>query len=103
MPHYQYKVVPAPRKGVKARNVKGAEARFAHAIEQRINELAAQGWQYLRAETLPSDDRTGLTGVTTTVRNILVFCRPVQDIQDVSGNAAPPESPTAEPTVSASR
>lgn len=76
MTQYDYKVVPAPSRGVKAKGVKGAEARFAHAMELQLNGLAADGWEFLRAETLPSEERQGLTSTTTTYRSILVFRRP---------------------------
>ena len=62
MPRYEYKVVPAPTKGLKGKNVKGAEARFSHAIQELMNGLSGYGWEYLRAETLPSIERAGLTG-----------------------------------------
>ena len=76
MPRYEYKIVPAPNRGVKAKGVKGAEARFSHGLEELMNGLAADGWEYQRAETLPSVERTGLTGTTTEWRNVLVFRRP---------------------------
>ena len=79
MPRYEYKVVPAPTKGLKAKGVKGAEARFSYAIEDLMNGLAAQGWEYQRAETLPSVERAGLTSTTTEWRNLLVFRRPRED------------------------
>ncbi|MEL6702313.1 MAG: DUF4177 domain-containing protein, partial [Pseudomonadota bacterium] len=75
MPRYEYKVVPAPTKGLKARGVKGAEGRFSHAIETLMNDLAGDGWEYQRAETLPSIERAGLTKSTTEWRNLLVFRR----------------------------
>lgn len=75
MQHYEYKVVPAPTKGIKAKGVKSAEARFALAIEALMNELAAEGWEYLRADVLPSVERAGLTGSSTEWRNLLVFRR----------------------------
>jgi len=76
MSNYEYKVVPAPQKGLKAKGVKGAEARFSHALETLMNDMAADGWHYQRAETLPSIERVGLTGSTTEWRNVLVFRRP---------------------------
>ena len=76
MPRYEYKVVPAPTKGLKGKNVKGSEARFSHAIQELMNGLSGYGWEYLRAETLPSTERAGLTGSTKEWRNILVFRRP---------------------------
>lgn len=75
MPRYEYKVVPAPTRGLKAKGVKGAEARFAHAVQELMNGLSGYGWEYLRAETLPSVERAGLTGTTTEWRNVLVFRR----------------------------
>lgn len=37
--------------------------------------MAGYGWEYQRAETLPSIERSGLTGTTTEWRNVLVFRR----------------------------
>lgn len=74
---YEYKVVPAPEKGQKAKGVKGTPARFAFGLTRKLNELAREGWDYLRAETLPCEERTGLTGKTITYQNMLVFRRAV--------------------------
>lgn len=79
MPKYQYKVVPAPSKGTKAKGVKTAEGRFALSVEGVLNQMGADGWDYLRAELLPSDERSGLTGTTTHWRNVLVFRRATED------------------------
>ena len=75
MTRYTYKVIPAPAKGRKAPGVKGAEARFAYGLEEAINEMAAQGWEYLRADILPSEERQGLTSTATIYRSVLVFRR----------------------------
>lgn len=77
MARYEYKVVPAPAKGQKAKGVKTAEGRFALSVEAVLNEMGASGWEYLRAELLPSEERSGLTGSTTNWRNVLVFRRPL--------------------------
>lgn len=82
MSAYEYKVVPAPVKGLKAKGVRGHEARFAFALEEVMNRMGAEGWEYLRAETLPAEERHGLTQVTTTYRNVLVFRRVRQDSTD---------------------
>ena len=87
MQAFEYKVVPAPHKGTKAKGVKSAEGRFANSIEITLNEMAAQGWEYQRAELLPSDERSGLTGSTTNWRNVLVFRRA---LSDAAGAAAQP-------------
>ncbi len=78
MPRYEYKVIPAPAKGRKAKGVKTPEARFALAVEDVLNQMGAEGWDYLRAELLPSDERSGLTGSTQNWRNVLVFRRPLE-------------------------
>ncbi|MEP2716626.1 DUF4177 domain-containing protein [Pseudophaeobacter sp.] len=75
MQAFEYKVVPAPHKGTKAKGVKTPESRFANSIEITLNEMAAEGWEYQRAELLPSDERSGLTGSTTNWRNVLIFRR----------------------------
>lgn len=78
MPRYEYKVLPAPAKGRKAKGLKSPESRFALAVETTLNEMGAEGWEYLRAELLPSDERSGLTGSTVNWRNVLVFRRPLE-------------------------
>ncbi|RBW61025.1 DUF4177 domain-containing protein [Ruegeria sp. A3M17] len=77
MQRYEYKVVPAPQKGTKAKGVKTAEGRFAVSIEQILNQMGQDGWDYQRAELLPSEERAGLTSSTVNWRNVLVFRREV--------------------------
>tara|TARA_R110002049_G_scaffold23545_2_gene83219 strand:- start:30505 stop:31089 length:585 start_codon:yes stop_codon:yes gene_type:complete len=90
MPRYEYKVVPAPSKGVKGKGIRGPEARFSNAIEQLMNQLSAAGWEYQRAETLPSIERSGLTSTTTEWRNVLVFRKPVDaDVTDFAPELLP--------------
>lgn len=69
--NWDYRVIPAPVKGRRARGVKGAEAQFALAVESIINEMAARGWEYCRAEMLPQEERRA----RVTYRNLLVFRR----------------------------
>lgn len=89
---FEYKVIPAPKKGRKARGVRGTEKRFANALELAMNELAAEGWEYQRTDTLPCEERQGLTGRTTSFQNMLVFRRAADeavDQSDVLAIAAP--------------
>ncbi|QBX99745.1 DUF4177 domain-containing protein [Rhodophyticola sp. CCM32] len=76
---YEYKVVPAPEKAVKAKGVKPGAARFAHTLETLMNALGAEGWEYLRADTLPATERAGLTGSQKIYRNILIFRRILEE------------------------
>ena len=75
MQRFEYKVVPAPKRGEKARGVKTTEDRFALALTQLMNELGADGWDYVRSDALPCEERTGFTGTKTTFQNMLVFRR----------------------------
>ncbi|WP_407492569.1 DUF4177 domain-containing protein [Pseudooceanicola sp. MF1-13] len=79
MGSYEYKVITAPSKGARGPGVKGADGRFAHSLEQAINDLAAEGWEYQRAETLPSEERSGLSSTTTVYRSLLIFRRKKRD------------------------
>lgn len=80
--NYEYKVIPAPTKGLKAKGVKSGADRFANALQTAMNAMAANGWEYLRAETLPSEEREGLMGKTTVFQNVLIFGRIVNDSPD---------------------
>lgn len=113
MQRYEYKVVPAPDRGQKARGVKTPEARFAHAMTEALNALAADGWEYHRAETLPCAESKGFfaSGKDTVYRSMLVFRRPLAeatatDVPSSAADAAParqgaamPAEASAAPTV----
>jgi len=75
MRKFEYKAVPAPATGTKAKGVKSTEERFALSLTEALNGMAAEGWEYVRAETLPCDERKGLTGTQTTYQNLLIFRR----------------------------
>lgn len=90
---YEYRVVPAPTKGVKTKGLKTGEARFAQALEEVINQMAAEGWEYQRTETLPSVERAGLTSTATHWRNLLVFRRAVDS--EVGAEPVRPRPPLA--------
>lgn len=95
MTRFEYKVVPAPRRGEKARGVKGLEDRFALALTTLMNRLGREGWEYLRADTLPVEERHGITGrASTSNQNMLVFRRALPQ-------AAAPAEPSTEPTAAA--
>ena len=56
-----------------------------------MNGLAGYGWEYQRAETLPSLERSGFTSTTTEWRNVLVFRRPRKtDAEDLAPELLPP-------------
>ena len=75
MQRFEYKVIPSPKRGEKARGVKTTEDRFAYALTNLMNQLGAEGWDYVRADSLPCEERVGFTGTKTTFQNVLVFRR----------------------------
>ncbi len=85
---YEYKVVPAPTRGLKAKGVKTAEDRFANALETTMNDLAADGWEYQRTDTLPCEQREGLMSKTTVYQNMLVFRRALPKAQTAAAPIA---------------
>ncbi len=89
MTRYEFKVIPAPRRGEKSREAKTTEDRFALALTLLMNQMGRDGWDYVRADTLPCDERAGFTGVKTTELNMLVFRRVL------GGEAAPAVAPVA--------
>ncbi len=68
-----------------------------------MNAMGADGWEYQRTDTLPCEERVGLTGRTTVFQNMLVFRRAVAATADAETPRLinPPASTVAAPTVTA--
>ncbi len=94
---YEYKVVPAPVRGLKAKGVKTAEDRFANALQTMMNDQAKGGWEYLRTDTLPSKQREGLMSKTTVYQNMLVFRRAKRAAEQVIAPSPTPPITAARP------
>lgn len=97
MSKYEYKVVPAPAKGLKAKGIKTSQDRFANALETTMNELGAEGWEYQRTDTLPCEERSGLTGKVTTFQHMLVFRRAITEEVEAAPITAPIVAPVVTP------
>jgi hypothetical protein len=77
MSHYDYKVVPAPKRAKKVKGVSAPEELFALTLTEAINEVARQGWEYVRAEHLPAEAPRGLFRAPAAgEQTVLVFRRP---------------------------
>ncbi len=99
MPRYEYKVVPAPKKPGKIKGVKGTDQKFAAELAGLMNQYGADGWEYQRTDTLPCEERHGLTGRTTTFQNMLIFCRKIATIKEATAPIEP-VLPESEPALS---
>ena len=85
---YEYTVVPAPARGEKVKGAKTPTDRYALAMAAELNRMAAEGWDYVRAEALPSEERSGLTGRSTVYHNLLVFRRAAPGLHSAEAPAA---------------
>lgn len=99
MSTYDYKTVAAPRKVRKIRGVKGKDAQMAYMIEELIQEEAAAGWDYQRADTFPIEESGGFFSKSRMVqRAVLVFRRPRgAAVQHAAAAMAPVEAPISTP------
>lgn len=75
MSQFEYSVIPAPSRGEKAKDARTPGDRYAVALAAQLNRMAKDGWEYLRADVLPSEERSGLTGRSTVYHNLLIFRR----------------------------
>ncbi|MGB5067569.1 MAG: DUF4177 domain-containing protein [Albidovulum sp.] len=82
MTRYEYKVIPAPTRGEKAKGAKTPADRFAHAMTLLMNEMGRDGWDYIRADTLPAEERAGFTRKVTVYQNLLTFRRSLPAASD---------------------
>ncbi|MRX49529.1 DUF4177 domain-containing protein [Paracoccus sp. S-4012] len=97
MADYEYTVIPSPLRADKTKGSRTPADRFAAALAGVLNDLAAEGWEYVRAETLPSEERSGLTGRATVWHNVLVFRRAASGI-GARHQEAPQPAPLAPPS-----
>ncbi len=79
MQQYEYRAIPAPDRAAKVKGIKDPAARHAHTLSELMNEMAAEGGEYLRADVLPCTERKGLTGTQTVYNTMLVFRRLTAD------------------------
>lgn len=75
---YEYKCVGAPEKAKRSRGAKTRTDRVAHAMQELINREAVNGWEYLRTDLLPVEEKSGLFSRSSEAhRAVLVFRRSV--------------------------
>ncbi len=80
MTHYDYKVIPAPKRAKRVKGVR-SEDLFALTLTETINEVARQGWEYCRAEHIPAEAPGGwFRAPTAGEQTLLVFRRPRESL-----------------------
>ena len=100
MQSHEYRVIPAPRRGVKIKGARTPEDRFARAVEGEMNRMARDGWEFVRSDTLPCEQKASWFSKPATVfQTLLVFRRAkVEEATVPFGAAVPP--PLAHQTMS---
>ena len=103
MPSHEYRVVPAPRRGVKAKGARTPEDRFARAVEAEMNRMAAEGWEFVRSDTLLCEQKSSWFSRPSTVfQTLLVFRRPAAEAEvQVTKAAMPPPVALTQPVSAA--
>ena len=84
MQTFEYKIVPAPRRGKSGKGIHGNEAKFANALGTLMNELGSEGWEYIRTDTIPAEERRGFLFRSTVQHTMLIFRRPKQAAASVT-------------------
>ena len=96
MSYYDYKIVPAPTSAKRVKGVKAASDLFAITLTEAVNEVARQGWEYVRSESMSADTPGGFLrrGKTEEVV-LLVFRRPREHLSPrlAADTTAPPIEP----------
>lgn len=81
----EYKTVGAPHRGRRKRGAKTRSDKVAAAMSEVLDREAVDGWQYLRTDLIPIEERRGWFGRTQEVhRAVMVFERDTE-----AGKAAP--------------
>ena len=99
---YEYKCVGAPERPKKQRRVRGRSDRVALAMQEVIAAEAVDGWEYMRTDLVPVEEKNSLFSRAHEVhRAVLVFRRELEPEPRVipgrrgagSETAAWPEAP----------
>lgn len=76
MSRYEYKAIPAPARPAKVKGVRRPEEKLAITVSDVMNRMAVEGWEYLRADTLPCEEPRGLLSrARSSFQTLLVFRR----------------------------
>ena len=87
MQTFEYMVVPAPEAG-QNRGPNRSED-LARTLQDEMNRLGAEGWEYQRTDSLPVEEHIGPAGRRTTFQSMLVFRRPRETAAAMPGSVVP--------------
>lgn len=95
---YEYKCVGAPERPRRQRGVRGRSDRVALAMQELINAEAVGGWEYLRTDSVPVEEKAGLFSHMREVnRAVLIFRREIGAAHAPAARAEAPATGEAPP------
>lgn len=93
---YEYKVIPAPRQARRSKGARTVQDRFAQTLADTINAEAGAGWEFVRAESLPVEQKKNmLSSPTESYHSVLVFRRVAKTPARSPVSASPEKALTA--------
>lgn len=100
---YEYKAIGAPEKGKRKRGARSASDKVAAAFEEILGKEAVDGWEYLRTDLLPVNERAGMFSRAQEMhRAVMVFRRALEQEPELrlapAAATTPAPAPLAAPT-----
>ncbi len=95
---FEYTVIPAPTRTKRTKGKTTPAERLALAMEDSINEMASEGWEYWRTETLTVEDKPGrFSKIVERIETVLVFRKALYveetRVESTAASAAPAPEP----------
>ena len=90
MRRYEYKVVPVPEKCLSSKDAAAADDPAAFTVEVVLNDMAVEGWVYIRTDRMTLQ-KGGILGQKDITRDMMVFRRQPVGVADHA-----PATPIAE-------
>lgn len=75
MERYEYRLEAVPTKSKRYKGLPKSDDAFALTVSDAINDLAKDGWEFFRIETMNETCRAGLFGTKTVSRDYMVYRR----------------------------
>lgn len=96
---YDYRVIPAPKRMRRVKGIKTTAELFSMTLGETINAAARDGWEYVRAESLPATEEGGwFRRPVEVVETVLIFRRPRETLgpRVAAARVDAPSAPEAE-------
>ena len=84
----EYKVVPAPRKAKPRKGARGKPEALARAMEELIKKEAGAGWEYLRADLIPCEERRSFFSRPIEMHRAMLVFRKLPPVVEVPRDAS---------------